>query len=83
MLRVLISIVLAALLNLPALAAESPRRYASIEGAESIYLVDDRALNVVRDMIREGNRKAKKDAEKGKRRERIPSEALPQEEEEG
>lgn len=57
---------------------ERPRRYASIDGSESVYLVDDRALNVVKDLIREGNRKAKKDAEKIERQERIPSEADPE-----
>jgi hypothetical protein len=56
---------------------ESPRRYAAIEGDPSVYLVDERVLRVVEDMIREGNRKAKKDLEKAERRERIPSEALP------
>ena len=56
---------------------ESPRRYASIEGDPSVYLVDERTLRVVEDLIREGNRKAKKDDEKSARRERIPSEALP------
>lgn len=62
---------------------ERPRRYASIEGSESVYLVDDRSLSVVRDLIREGNRKAKKDAEKAERRERIPTEARPSEGDEG
>jgi hypothetical protein len=64
------------------------RRYASIEapagedpidvpaGAEkpgAVYLVDDSVLSVVQDMIREFNRKKKKDIEKMERRERIPS----------
>lgn len=52
-----------------------PRRYAKIEGAEAIYLVDDRVMRVVDDLIREGNRKAERDAEKAARLERIPSEA--------
>ena len=58
---------------------ESPRRYAAIEGDPSVYLVDERVLRVVEDMIREGNRKAKKDLEKAERRERIPSSAAPEE----
>ena len=57
---------------------ESPRRFAAIEGDPSVYLVDERVLRVVEDMIREGNRKAKKDLEKAERRERIPSSALPE-----
>ena len=56
---------------------ESPRRFAAIEGDPGVYLVDERVLRVVEDMIREGNRKAKKDREKAERRERIPSEAAP------
>jgi len=59
---------------------ESARRYAAIEGDPAVYLVDDRVLRVVEDMIREGNRKAKKDQEKAERRERIPSEAVPDDE---
>ena len=50
-----------------------PRRYVTIEGSSSVYLVGDRVLAVVKDLVREGNRKAKKDAEKAARRERIPS----------
>jgi len=57
------------------------RRFVAIEGARPVYLVDDRVLSVVRDMIREGNRKAAKDAEKAERRERIGSLADPLEEE--
>lgn len=53
-----------------------PRRYVSIEGESSVYLVGERALSVVKDLIREGNRKAKKDAEKAARRERIPSDSI-------
>jgi len=53
------------------------RRYVTIEGQEPVYLVSERVLGVVKDLIREGNRKAKKDLEKMKRQERIPSEALP------
>lgn len=52
-----------------------PRRYVSIEGEASVYLVGERVLSVVKDLVREGNRKAKKDAEKAARRERIPSDA--------
>jgi hypothetical protein len=52
-----------------------PRRYVSIEGEASVYLIGERALSVVKDLVREGNRKAKKDAEKAARRERIPSDA--------
>lgn len=50
-----------------------PRRHVAIAGAAEVYLAPDRALTVVRDLIREGNRKAERDAEKAKRRERIPS----------
>ena len=52
---------------------ERARRFATIEGHESVYLVSDRVLSQIKDLIREGNRKAKKDAEKAARRERIPS----------
>ena len=55
-----------------------PRRYVTIEGEPSVYLVADRVLSVVKDLVREGNRKARKDAEKAARRERIPSD-LPEE----
>ncbi|MCK6504400.1 DUF4340 domain-containing protein [Myxococcota bacterium] len=55
------------------------RRYVSIEGAEPVYLVDLRVLSVVRDLVREGNRKKDKDAEAAARLERIPSEAAPEE----
>ncbi len=54
---------------------ERERRHAMIEGDPSVYLVDMRSLSVVRDLIREGNRKKEKDLEKAERRERIPSEA--------
>lgn len=50
------------------------RRYVTIEGAQSVYLVDTRVLSVVRDLVREGNRKKEKDAEMAERLERIPSE---------
>lgn len=50
-----------------------PRRYAAIEGAPEVYLVDERTLSVVEDLIREGNRKAARDAETAARQERIPS----------
>jgi len=59
---------------------ETARRYAAIEGDPSVYLVDERVLRVVEDMIREGNRKAKKDLDRMERQQRIPSEALPDEE---
>ena len=59
---------------------EAPRRYAGIEGDPAVYLVDERVLRVVEDMIREGNRKAKKDLERMERQQRIPSEALPDDE---
>ena len=49
------------------------RRYATIEGQDSVYLVDEGAFRVVQDMIREYNRKAKRDEEKATRRERIDS----------
>ena len=62
---------------------ERPRLFVAIEGAAPVYLVDERALSVVKDMIREGNRKKKKDAEKAARRERIPSDAIPDDPEEG
>lgn len=58
---------------------ESERRYAAIAGAAPIYLISDRSLRVVQDLIREGNRKAERDAEKAARRERIPSAAPPEE----
>ena len=50
------------------------------EGAEkpgAVYLVDDSVMSVVQDMIREYNRKKKKDEEKAARREKIPSEIDP------
>jgi len=56
------------------------RRYASIEGDPSVYLIDDRALRVVQDLVRESNRKAERDAERAARRELIPSEAYVEEE---
>lgn len=49
------------------------RFYAQIEGEESIYLVNAGVLEVVRDLVRESGRKAKKDSEKAARRERIES----------
>ncbi len=57
---------------------ERARRYAAVEGDPSVYVVDTRVLSVVHDLIREGNRKQAKDLEKAERRERIPSEALPE-----
>ncbi len=56
-----------------------PRRYAAIDGDPSVYLVDERVLRVVEDLIREGNRKEERDREKAERRERIPSSAEPEE----
>lgn len=55
---------------------ERERRYAMIEGAEPVYLVDLRVLSVVQDLVREGNRKKEKDLERAERRERIPSEIV-------
>ena len=49
------------------------RYFASVSGADSVYLVEYRVLNVIKDLIREGNRKQKRDADKAARRERIPS----------
>ncbi len=49
MLRVLISIFLAALLNLPALAADAPRRYASIVvDADSLEIIHARQIDEMR-----------------------------------
>ena len=49
MLRVLISIALAALLSLPALAADSPRRYASIVvDADTLEIIHARQIDEVR-----------------------------------
>lgn len=58
---------------------ERERRYASVEGAEPVYLVDVRVLSVVRDLVREGNRKAEADREKAERLGRIPSELVEEE----
>ncbi len=52
---------------------DKARRYAMMEGDDPVYLVDDSLLRVVDDLVRESNRKAKKDAEKAARRERIES----------
>ncbi len=60
---------------------ERERYYATVAGSESVYLVEYRVLNVIKDMIREGERKRKKDEEKAARRERIDSIADPEEEE--
>jgi hypothetical protein len=49
------------------------RYYVQIEGEASIYLVNAGVLEVVRDLVRESGRKAKKDSEKAARRERIES----------
>ena len=61
---------------------ERMRRYVSIEGDASVYLVSDHALKVIKDMVRERNRKAEKDAARAENRELIPSEALPDDVEE-
>jgi len=57
------------------------RYYATIDGHEAVYLISDAALRVVKDMLRERNRKAGQDAQRALNRERIPSEALPVEDE--
>jgi hypothetical protein len=49
------------------------RRYVSVGDDRSVYLVDLRVLSVIRDLIREGNRKGERDSEKAARKERIPS----------
>ena len=59
---------------------EIKRRYVSIEGAQSVYLAGERTVDVVRDLIREGNRKQRKDRERAARRERIPTVQAPEEE---
>ncbi|RME27664.1 MAG: DUF4340 domain-containing protein [Deltaproteobacteria bacterium] len=59
---------------------ERLRRYVAIEGSPSVYVADNRVFSVVQDLIREGNRKKARDLEKAARRERIPSEALPEDE---
>ncbi len=48
-------------------------RFMRLEGSNAVFLVTDRILRVVEDMIREGNRKAEADAAKAARHERIPS----------
>ncbi len=50
---------------------ERPRRYLTIEGDSPVYLADAGVLGVVRDLVRESNRKRDKDADKAARRERI------------
>lgn len=60
---------------------ERPRRFASVEGDASVYLVSDHSLKVIKDMVRERNRKAEKDSARAENRELIPSEALPDDEE--
>ena len=52
---------------------ERGRRYVLIEGDPAVYLVDDHVLSVIDDLIREGKRKDEADADKARRRERIPS----------
>jgi hypothetical protein len=52
---------------------EHPRRYLRIEGAEMLYLVNEHAVRVLQDMLREHSRKQKADEEKAVRQERIRS----------
>ena len=54
------------------------RRYLTIEGDAPVYLVDSGVLSVVKDLVRESNRKQGRDAEKAARRERIET-VLPEE----
>ncbi|MFT5682684.1 MAG: hypothetical protein ACI8RZ_003608 [Myxococcota bacterium] len=61
---------------------ERARRYVSIEGDPSVYLVGEQVVKVVKDMVRERNKKKVKDDERANNREQIPSEALPDEDEE-
>ena len=51
------------------------RFYASIEGESAVYLVHHGVYEVVRDLVRESERKATRDAEKAARQERIGAEA--------
>ncbi|MDG1480520.1 MAG: DUF4340 domain-containing protein [Myxococcota bacterium] len=60
---------------------ERPRRFVSIEGDPSVYLVSDQSIKTVKDMVRERNRKAEKDAARALNLEQIPSEAIPDDEE--
>lgn len=55
-----------------------PRIWATVEGSDSVYLVDGSALDVLQDARREHNKKLKKDAEKAERQEKIPLEATPE-----
>jgi len=47
------------------------RFYASVEGEDGVYIVHSGLVEVVRDLVRESNRKDARDAEKAARRERI------------
>ncbi|MEL6347201.1 MAG: DUF4340 domain-containing protein [Myxococcota bacterium] len=51
------------------------RRYIQIEGDPYVYLVSARSLDSIKDLIRQRNRKAKKDEERARSRELIRSEA--------
>jgi hypothetical protein len=50
---------------------ERERRYLTIEGQDPVYLVDAGVLGVVKDLVRESNRKQGRDEEKAARLERI------------
>jgi hypothetical protein len=50
---------------------ERERRYLTIEGQDPVYLVDAGVLSVVKDLVRESNRKQGRDEEKAARLERI------------
>ncbi len=54
------------------------RRFASIEGDPSVYLVDEGVYRVIQDLVREYNRKKERDEDKALRRERIGSEPAPE-----
>ena len=49
------------------------RYYADVEGEDDVYIVHSGLFEVVRDLIRESNRKETRDSEKAARRERIES----------
>jgi len=53
----------------------NPRKrfYAAVDGESAVYIVHSGLVEVVRDLVRESNRKAGRDAEKAARRERIES----------
>lgn len=56
-----------------------PRRYIQIEGDPYIYLVSDRTLDTIQDLVRQHNKKLKRDEERAANRDRIPTELLPEE----